>query len=289
MSRLALGTAQFGSPYGISNRDGKVSFAVAKSMLKFASENGIDFIDTAISYGDSERCLGAAGIEGFNIITKLPRVPENCSDIELWVNRQIKSSLSKLKTENIYALLLHAPQQLLSSNGPKLFQALQRQKNNGYVKKIGISIYSPTELELIIQKYSLDLVQAPFNLVDQSFYQSGWMKKLKDAGLEIHVRSVFLQGLLLLKKSDIPSKFLKWNHLWMIWHEWLLKNKVSPIHACLDFALSFSEIDRVIIGADNKSQLLELASHEKKQLNLIFPDFCSNDLDLINPSNWDYL
>jgi len=289
LSRLALGTVQFGLPYGIANQSGQVSRAVANAMLQLALANGVDTLDTAIAYGDSETCLGEAGTQGFKVITKLPALPDNCPDVSTWVQQQVSMSLSRLSVGNVYGLLLHRSEQLLGSNGLELHQKLQALKDNGQVQKIGISIYSPTELDALIPRYRFDLVQAPFNLVDQRLYRTGWMRRLKDEDVEIHTRSAFLQGLLLMSKTDMPDKFSPWSGLWQEWHQWLLEKEVSAVQACLAFPLSFPEIDRVVVGADSVSQLAQIISTANMALQADFPEIHSDDENLINPAKWSKL
>ena len=134
--------------------------------------------------------------------------------------------------------MLHQSDQLLRSNGTLVYQALQELKDNGQVQKVGVSIYSPAELDLLIPKYRFDLVQAPFNLVDRRLYSTGWMQRLKDDDIEIHTRSVFLQGLLLMSQADIPYMFSPWNELWEQWYRWLSENEVSAVQSCTAFYLS---------------------------------------------------
>ena len=141
MNRLALGTVQFGLPYGIANQAGQVSRTEANAMLQLALANGIDTLDTAIAYGDSETCLGEVGSQGFRVVTKLPALPDNCADIGDWVQQQVNASLSRLGVVEVYGLLLHRSEQLLGSNGVELYQALQALKDNGQVQKVGVSIY----------------------------------------------------------------------------------------------------------------------------------------------------
>ena len=289
MSRLALGTVQFGLPYGIANQSGQVSRVVANAMLQLAFANGIDTLDTAIAYGDSETCLGELGTQGFRVVTKLPALPDNCADVSTWVQQQVSMSLSRLSVGNVYGLLLHRSEQLLGSNGLELYQALQALKDNGQVQKIGISIYSPTELDALIPRYRFDLVQAPFNLVDQRLYRTGWIRRLKDEDVEIHTRSAFLQGLLLMSQADMPDKFSAWSGLWHTWYRWMLKKKVSAVQACLAFPLSFPEIDQVVVGADSASQLAQIVSAANKLLQAGLPDIHCNDENLINPANWNQL
>lgn len=289
MNRLALGTVQFGLPYGIANQTGQVRLKEANAMLQLALANSIDVIDTAIAYGNSETCLGEIGIDKFKIVTKLPAIPHGCSDIVGWVKQQLTMSLLRLQGNKVYGLLLHRSEQLIGQNGVALYEALQALKDSGQVQKIGVSIYSPTELDALIPRYRLDLVQAPFNLVDQRLYRTGWMQRLKDDDVEIHTRSAFLQGLLLMAEADIPEKFLPWSGLWHTWHQWLLEKEVSAVQACLALPLSFPEIDRVVVGVDSVSQLAQIVNAANRLLEADLPDIHCDDEKLINPAKWNQL
>lgn len=258
-------------------------------MLRLASCAGIDTLDTAIAYGESEKCLGESGVGGFNLVTKLPGVPDDCANVSGWVQNEVAASLRRLGVSGLYGLLLHRPEQLSSSYGKYLYQALQRLKESGVVKKLGISIYTPIELEPISKLFRFDLVQAPFNLVDRRLHSSGWMSRLKNEGIEIHSRSVFLQGLLLLEQCEMPRKFAQWNQLWSRWQQWLSDRGASPLHTCLAFALAFPEIDRVVVGADNTVQLAQIISAARAAGSDNFPDLNCDDESLINPALWPTL
>jgi aryl-alcohol dehydrogenase-like predicted oxidoreductase len=284
--KIALGTVQFGLPYGIANQTGQVTRPVAKAMLQLAAVNGIDTLDTAIAYGESETCLGEVGSQGFKLVTKLPAVPDGCADISDWVQEQIAASLTRLGVSVVYGLLLHRPEQLLEADGKALYKTLQGLKETGQVQKIGVSVYAPSELEALIPRYRFDLVQAPFNLVDRRLHTSGWLQRLKDEGVEIHTRSVFLQGLLLMPQSAVPEKFASWSDLWGKWHDWLAHHTVSAVQACLAFPLSFPEIDRVVVGVDSMSQLQQIISAATCIAPDDFPDLHCDEEDLINPSRW---
>jgi aryl-alcohol dehydrogenase-like predicted oxidoreductase len=273
----------------VANQVGQVSHSEAKAMLKLASSNGLDTLDTAIAYGDSEACLGKVGAKNFKLITKLPVAPHGCHDIGVWVLEQVKASFLRLGVTKVYGLLLHRSDQLLGSNSALLYKALLDLKDNGLVQKVGVSIYSPTELDALSSTYHFDLVQAPFNLVDQRLYRSGWLQRLKEDDIEIHTRSVFLQGLLLMKRAEIPQKFSPWICLWKKWHEWLEGNSVSALEASLAFPLAFSEVDRVIVGADSVSQLSQIISAANLLANIALPDLRCDDSNLINPACWNQL
>lgn len=289
MNRLTLGTAQFGLSYGIANRIGQVTRPEAKKMLQLAVANGIDMLDTAIAYGESETCLGEVGIQGFKLVTKLPAVPDGCADVSGWVKEQVAASLSRLGVNAVYGLLLHRPQQLLEPDGEAIYQVLQELKKRGQAQKVGISIYSPSELEALIPRYRFDLVQAPFNLVDRRLHTSGWLQRLKNDGVDIHTRSAFLQGLLLLSQDSIPKKFSPWVDLWSKWHHWLAHHTVSAVQACLAFPLSFPEIDRVVVGADSVSQLEQVITAATGVAPVDLPDLHCDAENLINPACWPQL
>ena len=286
MSRLALGTAQFGLTYGIANTEGQVTRLNAKAMLEFAIINGIDILDTAIAYGDSEASLGESGIKSFKVITKLPAVPDACSDVSAWVQQQVAASLTRLGADAVYGLLLHRPDQLLGQYGKGLYRALLELKEVGQVDKIGLSIYSPSELEEITHQYRIDLIQAPFNLIDRRLHTSGWLYRLKDAGVEVHTRSAFLQGLLLMPQAAIPAKFSPWSSLWDNWHQWLSTHDVSALQACINFPLLFPEIDRVVVGAESIYQLEQIINAAVNKMTVDLPDLRCEDESLINPAHW---
>lgn len=287
--RIALGTAQFGLSYGIANQDGQVTRSAAKAMLQLAAANGIDTLDTAIAYGESETCLGEVDTQGFKLVTKLPAVPDGCADVSGWVKEQVAASLSRLGVNAVYGLLLHRPQQLLESGGEAIYQVLQELKKTGQVQKAGVSVYAPSELETLMPRYRFDLVQAPFNLVDRRLHTSGWLQRLKDYDVEIHTRSAFLQGLLLMSQDSIPKKFSQWSDLWSKWHDWLAHHTVSAVQACLAFPLSFPEIERVVVGADSVNQLEQIISAATSIAPIDLPDLHCDAENLINPARWPSL
>ncbi len=287
--KLALGTAQFGLPYGIANQSGQVSREEVCQILAVARESGIDTLDTAVAYGDSEICMGAVGTDGFKVITKLPAVPESIADIGAWIDAQIKASLGRLKIQSVYGLLLHRSQQLVGAVGRAMVCALERLKAEGVVQKIGVSIYDPHELNTVTQILSIDLVQAPLNLIDHRLITSGWLPRLHDQGVEVYARSAFLQGLLLMQRDKIPKIFDPWSSIFDRWHAWLQENHVTAAEACLAFVAGQPLIDRIVIGVDGRAQLQELLRGSGKELAVQLPDLRCDDQNLINPSNWSSL
>ena len=284
---FALGTAQFGLNYGITNDLGRVKTKEVRKILSYAKQNNIHSIDTAIEYGDSEISLGIANISDWRVVTKLPEIPKNTNDVPRWIDQQINSSLLRLKIPKLDGLLLHNPIDLLSKNGNEIWKTIQIKKNEGLVKKIGFSIYSPNELELLWSSYKPDIVQVPFNILDRRIKTSGWLQKLNENNVEVHSRSIFLQGLLLMNPIERSKLFYKWQSIWSVLDTWLINNNISPIEAALGFVFSEKNIDCVIVGVESKNQLNEIISISNSSFNLKLPESLSTvDLDLIEPVNW---
>lgn len=287
MSKLALGTAQFGLKYGVANQKGQIKFSEVDKILKLAKNSNIDLIDTAIIYGNSEKVIGKTGINDFKFVTKLPCLSIDCNNINSWVEKHVQSSLFNLGVSSLYGLLIHKSDDLLGNHGKKLIKALEVLKKDGLVKKIGVSIYDPSECEKFMQLTRFDIVQAPLNIVDRRLETSGWLSKLYSEEIEIHTRSVFLQGLLLMPRNSIPNIFNRWSRVWDQWTLELERNKLSAVGACLLYPLSFPEINRVIVGVDNSTQLNSIINSSKSHQSKIDWSFMScNDEMLINPTNW---
>jgi aryl-alcohol dehydrogenase-like predicted oxidoreductase len=289
-ARIALGTVQFGIPYGIANKTGQVKPHTVKSILNRAKLSGIDTLDTAVAYGDSEKCLGQLGTIGWRVISKLPSCPTNeYRSISKWVRNQVQGSLDRLKSKSIYGLLLHHPEELNKAGGNNLWSTLLSLKEEEVIEKIGFSIYDPIELEHLLNSFQPDLIQAPYSIFDQRLVTTGWLSRLIEMDIEVHIRSVFLQGLLLMEPTTRPGKFNSWSNLWDIWDKWLLDNKISALEACLAFAMAESNISRIIVGVENITQLEEILLAAGTKI-LEFPkELNTTDPNLLNPSNWDLL
>lgn len=287
--KLALGTVQFGQPYGVANLQGQVTEAEVRSILDLASVNGVHTLDTAIAYGESEKVLGKMQLDNFEIITKLPSLPEECRDVFGWVEQELEASLLRLNVSSVNSLLLHRPEQLTGKIGKQLYQALQQKKQEGIVKRIGISIYSPDELNGLTDKFHFDLIQAPFNIIDRRLQESGWLKKLVSSGTQIHVRSVFMQGLLLMSRATRPEIFNCWSSLWVEWDKWLKTAELTPLQACLRYALAIPEIEKIVVGVDSSAQLNEILQAAKGQFTAPPAELACSDINLLNPSLWSQL
>lgn len=284
--KLALGTVQFGVPYGINNSSGIPFDEEIKQIFSVARNAGVKVVDTAIAYGNAEEKIGRYSGEDFRVVTKLPEFRENDEYSYKVLSETIAGCVARLCTSKLYGVLLHRPSQILEKNGGFLYKNLQQLKADGQVDKIGISIYEPSELDALGKLYDFDIVQAPLNIFDRRLIDTGWLSRLADNGTEIHVRSVFLQGLLLTSPSQRLSKFAPWAILLSRYDDWLKDTGLTALEACIRFPLSFPEISNVIIGVDNSKHLKEIIAAADGDITRVPADISSDDLKLINPLSW---
>lgn len=285
-SKLVLGSANFGLSYGINNNAGKLEKSELINILNLAEASGIKTIDTAQAYGDSEQRLGSLLRSQFSLITKIGANLETS-----YANNKIISlvteSLERLAVPQLGAVLLHRPELLLGPEGRVIAAELSKLKEMGLTEKIGISIYSCDILAEVTKFTKLDVIQVPFNVFDQRILKSGWSERLKEMGTEIHTRSTFLQGLLLMKESELPKYFSKnWAALFDEWFDFQEKSGAQSDEIALDFALQQSWIDKIVVGVDSAQQLDRLLQIEANGRCKSLPYFDANDIDLIDPSRW---
>ena len=285
MKSLVLGTAQFGMIYGLNNKK-RIPLKTIQLIINEARKNNIKFLDTASSYGDCEKILGKIGVSDFSIISKVILKNVGIQNPNDWLIKTIKNTLSNLKVKKLYALLIHNPL-FLKKDKKKLFNSLKNLKDIGLVKKIGLSLYSPNDLDELFKEYKIDIVQLPISIIDRRFVKSIWLKSLKENNIEIHARSVFLQGLLLNKSLKKIKYFKKWQKLLNNYYDWIKANDIKPLNGCLDYVNSIPELTRIVVGIDNYNHLQEILKC-KSTPKLIFPEYLlSNDINLINPSKWE--
>ncbi|CAN0414390.1 unnamed protein product [Scytosiphon promiscuus] len=285
--KIALGTVQFGVDYGIANVSGQVSRSEISAIINASNQYGISTIDTASAYGSSEARLGEVGVSGFDIISKLKPIPVSTLNVKDWVLNSVQRSLYDLRVDSLYGLLLHEPSDLLGPQGIELRAGLLSVKSAGFVKKIGVSIYNPAMLTVLDPILEIDLVQVPFSPIDQRLKTSGWLERLNQRGIEVHTRSTFLQGLLLMPKQQRPAYFETWSVLFLEWDNWLQMNNLTALEGALGFVNSFNEIDKIVVGVDSVDQLKQIINIYLDNIKSLPPFFsCSEDTNLIDPSNW---
>lgn len=274
LHKLALGTVQFGLDYGISNESGQIPFKEAKAILDAAQSFGINTLDTASAYGNSELVLGDLHQNRFNIVTKFISETNN-----LTIENQFESSLNKLKVSAIYGYIAHKPKDVFENN--HLWDKLCKLKQQGKVKKIGFSFDSPEEFYTMNQLgFAPDLVQLPYNYFDNRF--STIMRKLKESNCEIHTRSPFLQGLFFSKTEQLSSQF---DSVKPILENLQNSHKNQLEGALLKYVLQNELIDKVVFGVQNAKQLINNIDSIDKATNL--DALCVNiDNNILQPSKW---
>ena len=278
--KLGLGTVQFGCNYGISNKKGQVPYEEIKKILEYAQNVGIDTLDTASLYGDSEKVLGQFNLKNFKVVTKTIKIDKALSGIENLnkFRNAFYNSWNNLGIDCLYGLMFHESTDLLGPNGNDLWNLVYDFKNKGYVKKIGVSVYTPEVLIDIIKQYKIDIVQMPLNILDQRFVFL--LKELKSNNIEIHTRSTFLQGLLLMADCDINPYF----------------DEIRPLlnqipNPKLDYALQFvsniKDVDKIIVGTTCLQDLKEIVAATSSIIKIInFERFKVTDERFILPQNW---
>lgn len=276
MGKLVLGTVQFGLQYGV-NSAGRPSQEAVKSILTEAATGGIATLDTSSAYGNSEDVLGEsiAVPDQFKIVSKYPKGETPVGDM-------FNSSLKRLKVDKLYGYLLHHFE--VYKNNPVVWDEFIALKESGKVQKIGFSLYTPEELEFILKNGSpFDLIQVPFNIFDKKFLP--YMKELHEKGVEIHVRSTFLQGLFFKDRNALPEKLQPMKEYLLQLDDFSKKSGLSISEIALNYNLQNPYIDGVLIGVDNVEQLqMNLNSVKDTPIDI---EIEVKEQELLNPVNWN--
>jgi aryl-alcohol dehydrogenase-like predicted oxidoreductase len=279
--KLGLGTAQFGVKYGINNGLGKPDISVVNEIISCAIKHGISLIDTAAGYGDSEDVLGKSlpSDYSFQIVTKTSQ--------KIGLIDSVSASLKKMRIDQIYGVLIHDFSQFKSN--PRVWSDLLQLKFQGIIKKIGFSLYHPQELEILLDKnINFDIIQIPYNVFDQRF--EPYFSSLKKAGVEVHIRSVFLQGLVFKNPDSIHPFFspiqAKLNEIVSL--SKAIGQSIQSL--CLNFVYSSDLVDRVIIGVDSVANLESNIAALKDSISFsqfeMLKDLKENNEQMILPYNW---
>lgn len=290
--KLGLGTVQFGMDYGVSNLQGKTSPTEVDHILRLAADNGVQVLDTAAVYGDSEVVLGQllAPDHDFRIVTKTPsfKTPTIHAADAVYLRETFHRSLENLRQGNVYGLLVHHADDLLVPGGERIFAEMQRLLEDGLVRKIGVSVYSGQQIDNILELYTPDIVQLPLNLFDQRLLESGHLEKLKRRGVEIHARSVFLQGLLLVEPDRVPPHFRPISDELERYARFLEENKLTRLQATLAFAAKQRDVDVVLVGVTSVVELRDILSalDAVSGIDLDMSALKVADERMVNPSLW---
>ena len=284
-SKIILGTAQFGMDYGINNTNGKITKLNAFDILNYAFSNGIKELDTASSYGDSEKVIGeylnSYPKNRFIITTKI-------SDINVSLEKQVYNSIENLKIEKIDKLLFH------SSDVYKCFEKEVKdfyQKFKGVLfDELGVSIYTNNEIENLINDPFINRIQSPFNILDNYNKRGTYFEKLYVNEKKVDVRSVFLQGIFFKNISDLQYNLSPLKKYLNFIRELSNEFKIDINSIALGYLNSFDFIDKIIFGVDSleqfKKNLKCFSTQLPEELLIKINSIQINEIDLLNPSKW---
>lgn len=292
MSRLVLGTAQLGMPYGIANKTGKPDFSTALSIVQTAWENGITEFDTAQAYGDSEQVLGRIfenlGIaDKVKVITKLKS--SKAGDGKA-LHQFVEESLKRMKISTLECLLLHR-EDTLDILDDSLMESLRTLVQRGYVRYLGISVYSP-DRALQALKYDLfDVLQIPASILDRRFHRAGVFKFAEERNRHIYIRSAFLQGLVLMNEDNVPDKMASVKPALVKLEHLALEYRLSRQAIALLYLKNRFTNAKVIFGAETTEQVMQNAHYWKLEApaDLLFEvdnTFQELEENILNPATW---
>lgn len=277
--RLGLGTAQFGHAYGISNTVGQVPLAEVRAILERAKAAGIALLDTAANYGKAEQVLAQCDTSSFRIVSKTVSVKSGIGAV-IDRARQSARTLGRLDI-----LLIHSVSDLLGPDGDALWRALRGLKDEGVTGAIGISAYVASDPVMLARRFRPDVMQVPFSLLDQRLLQDGSMARLKDLGVEIHARSLFLQGLLFMAQP--PEKLRDAVPMLRAVREHITAARSTPLAAALGFVLSRPEVDTAVVGVTSRRELDEILAAAPSPLGVGDWSACAlQDERILTPSRW---
>ena len=285
-NKIIIGSANVNNSYGLKKN--KILGSDFKKLLNYASRKKLKIIDTSPNYANAEKVIGSIK-KNFKIITKIPKIPNTIKNhnIEDWILKIVNNSQKNLRSKKIYGILIQDAQTLLTYRAEKIYNTIKKLQTSGVIKNIGISIYDFKILAPIIKKFKIDFIQVPFNILDQRLLHNKLILKIKKKGIKIHVRSIFLQGLLIEKDIKLPKKKLKKLKLLLSkWYDWAKKNNINPFHACLEFILNNKNIDKFVIGFNGLNHLKQVVNYKKRNINFQNFRIKTKESNLLDPRKW---
>ncbi len=280
--KIGIGTVQWGiAGYGINNQVNQVSDQEIDAILDLATSHEIEIIDTAGLYGNSEERLGTRNLETFKVVSKLPA----CSAKE--VNNHVSNSLESLRIHSLYGYLFHDFNSFKKE--PDQLKYLLEQRSKSKIQKVGFSLYRPEELEYLLEK-DLDwqLLQIPFNILDQRFVP--YFGELKKRNIEIHIRSIFLQGIFFMNPEKLIGKVSELSAPIKKMQELAKKNELKVETLAFQFGIQNKFIDKIIVGLESSKNLNDNIALCNEQIpSFIFDEINQIEIknkELLIPSNW---
>lgn len=294
--KLCLGTVQFGMDYGVFNTPKKDS-EYCISCLDYATQNGIDAIDTATAYGDAERIVGAflsrktISRDKLYISTKhLPNILDDYKqdDYVSVIRENLQKSLETLNTDYVDVYYFHSSRYAFQ---PELLEAISIMQKEGLAKKVGVSVYYPDEAMACFSNSNINCIQAPYSIFDHRMKESGVFESGSENGFNIDVRTVFVKGLIRLKDDEIPDHLIKSKPILAKLDKICEETGYSRIELAMGYVKREKEINHLVFGVRSIEQLKEDISAFGKDIpNSLFDEideqFAGISADLVIPSLW---
>jgi len=284
--QIGIGTAQWGMPYGIRNSQGQTSQDQIKKIIESAKKESISLIDTAPSYGNAETSVGDTIDTSFKIVTKLSQIEQ----IDLVDSNSLRTafsqSLKRLKRDSVYGILVHKVEDLFTQKQKIITRHLLSLKQERLALKVGVSIYTQDQIDRVLEIFEPDIIQLPVNVFDQRLVDSGAINHLHKQGIEVHVRSIFLQGLLLFDEKNIPSKFQAIAPSIKRWNRAAKDQGLTLVEACLLHARQITGVHSIILGVDSIEHFNECVNIYKSNLSFDSSGLNLSDETFLNPSLW---
>ena len=284
--RLALGTAQWGGAYGVTNARGALTDADVASIVEEALARGVSMADThrttdpSHGYGRALTRL-RPWASRFRITTKVFGGPS----ADLPPLAQLEATLEELGVPAVHACLVHDWSGLSDADASAVAEALAEAVHQGLAARVGVSAYDADELERAERLFGqLGAVQVPASPLDQRLRGSAVTERLAAAGVEVQVRSIFLQGLLLDPSADTPFS----RHPDVRAFRGLCgEHAATPLAACLSFTRSLPWAGPVVVGVTSAAELAQIAAEwDAEPIDVDWAEFASEDVDLVDPRRW---
>lgn len=286
LSKLGLGTAQFGSGNGAPNPRGRPVEAEVRDILQIAARSGLGVLDTAVSFGQAEALVGAAlpRPNPFRIVIKTAR----CDRGPDFIEQEARASLKRLGVTQADAIMVQQAGDLFGPHGKGLWDRLLKLRDDGLFRRVGVSAYASDDPLGLADRFKPDIIQAPASLLDQRLLIDGTLASLADRGIEVQLRSIFLHGLLFLPPDRMPNG-LKGGASARLSRvrRMIAEGRSDPLQAALGFALSRPEASCVIVGVTTAAELSAIvAAALSPPPDLDWDDMALDDPLALDPRRW---
>lgn len=282
---LGLGSAQFGSDYGISNTRGRVGEDEVRQILQLAADCKVLHVDAAWYDGDVERILGRNWPfpSPFKPQIRTLRVDKGLD----WVESRLRRSVDHMGLVRAHAALVDRAEDLTGEQGDALWARLEKLRAEGLIGKIGISAAHGDQPLLLARRFKPDIMQVPASILDQRLVRSGEIKAIADLGVEVQIRSVFLQGLLFLPREALPANLAAVGpHLSRV-RRIMAECGADPLHAALSYALNIEGASTAIVGVASAAELRAIiAASERPAPRIPWESLALNDEVALDPAQW---